>query len=283
MCFNVRYLSSQKKLRLAVHRVKSGNVKDAQNKTLSHDVNKRNVIRNNGCIAVLRESIGAVVHDAGHIVQFAKVADAIGVVFVEVVFGARLQVLEGDAHKIVTFGGALHVIESKRVQELVHDGANSEAALLDGVQLQIDALATVVEVTDVRVASAEVGLLTSAIDWTLFSTIKRISVYTYRHLDVGHFGGTVDESQTAHRLHGAQSFENVRFMFGAKVSLGQHHWNGVVGPTVVQGNKASAIDHLVHNTLNHHHLLGGEHHITLELTAQLLDVLLEITSSNGGD
>lgn len=97
-------------------------------------------------------------HYAGHIVQLAKVADSIRIVFVEIVLRSCRYVLEGDAHEIIALSGTLHVMEAQRVQEFVHDCAQPEAALTDGIQLQIDTLATVAKVADIWVATAAISL-----------------------------------------------------------------------------------------------------------------------------
>lgn len=114
---------------------------------------------NDGGVAVLREPISTVMHNAGHIVQLSEIADAIGIVFVKVVFCSWSQMFEGNSNKVIALGSALHVVEAQSVEELVDDCSKSEAACFDGVRLKVDSLATVIEVSNIRVASTVVGLL----------------------------------------------------------------------------------------------------------------------------
>lgn len=88
-------------------------------------------------------------HHAGHIIKLPKVADSIGLVFVKVTLCASLNVLPCDAHEIVTFRCALHMIEAQCVQEFVNDRSQSEAAFLGLVQLKIDLLTAAVQETNI--------------------------------------------------------------------------------------------------------------------------------------
>lgn len=82
---------------------------------------------------------------AAVIVSSAVVIHRLVVVLVEVMFHAIGDVLLCNANVVIPVPSALLMVEAQGVQELVHNGTQSETASIQGIVLQIQLLRTVPE------------------------------------------------------------------------------------------------------------------------------------------
>lgn len=212
--------------------------------------------------SVLGERVRRVVHNATDVVLIAKVRNVVGLVLVEVVRQTVLDVLPGDAHIVVACVRTLHVIKSKCVQELVHDGSLVDAA----VQLEVEALHAT-ETTDVRPAAGGLTLhKVRCFKTKLF--IFLCTTLTYINFDVVRLGGSLNERQAwCGRLDGTQCRQHFLALYVVQIGgeIVRHH---IVGPAI------RGVDESVAQvTVDRQILQLGQHDVALELAAKLFDLL----------
>lgn len=105
--------------------------------------------RNDRSVPITSKRIRPVVHHAVIVVRDAQIVDDRRVVPIEVGLLSALDGAPVDLHVKVPIRGALHVHETQRVQELVHDGTLAHAS----VRLQVQLLRSS-DVAQVRPATA---------------------------------------------------------------------------------------------------------------------------------
>lgn len=92
-------------------------------------------------------------HYAAVVVVLVIVVHCVLVVLVEVVFRALCDVLLDNANVIIAIPRTLLMVEAQGVQKLMHNGAQTEAARVQIIILQIQLLHTV-SVADIRETAA---------------------------------------------------------------------------------------------------------------------------------